>query len=58
MFIIGAAFMGIAVAIREIVNEASIYRRERAIGLSPTAYLASKVVVFIIIDTIQVVIFI
>jgi ABC-type multidrug transport system ATPase subunit len=58
VFIIGAAFMGIAVAIREIVNEGSIYRRERAIGLSPTAYLASKVVVFIIIDAIQVILFV
>ncbi len=58
VFIVGAAFMGVAVAIREIVNEASIYRRERAIGLSPTAYLASKVTVFVIIDAIQVVLFI
>jgi len=58
VFVIGAAFMGIAVAIREIVNEGSIYRRERAIGLSPTAYLASKLFVFIIIDTIQVSLFI
>jgi hypothetical protein len=58
VFIVGAAFMGVAVAIREIVNEQSIYRRERAIGLSPTAYLASKVVVFVIIDTIQVLVFI
>ena len=58
VFVIGAAFMGVAVAIREIVNEGSIYRRERAIGLSPTAYLASKVFVFILIDTIQVVLFV
>jgi len=58
VFVIGAAFMGVAVAIREIVNEGSIYRRERAIGLSPTAYLASKLFVFIIIDTIQVSLFI
>jgi hypothetical protein len=57
VLIVGAAFMGIAVAIREIVNEGSIYRRERAIGLSPTAYLASKIAVFVVIDTIQVVIF-
>jgi hypothetical protein len=57
VLIIGAAFMGVAVAIREIINEASIYRRERAIGLSPTAYLASKVVIFLIIDAIQVFIF-
>ncbi|NUT33308.1 MAG: ABC transporter permease, partial [Hamadaea sp.] len=53
VFVIGAAFMGVAVAIREIVNEQSIYRRERAVGLSPTAYLLSKVTVFIVIDAIQ-----
>ena len=50
--------MGVAIAIREIVNEGSIYRRERAIGLSPTAYLASKVTIFVIIDLIQVTLFV
>ncbi len=58
VFVIGAAFMGLAVAIREIINESTIYRRERAVGLSPTAYLASKLIVFIIIDTMQVGLFI
>ncbi|MCP2329706.1 ABC-type multidrug transport system ATPase subunit/ABC-type multidrug transport system permease subunit [Hamadaea flava] len=58
VFVIGAAFMGVAVAIREIVNEQSIYRRERAIGLSPTAYLLSKVIVFLVIDAIQCAIFV
>ena len=58
VLVIGAAFMGVAVAIREIINESSIYRRERAIGLSPTAYLASKVLIFIVIDTIQAIIFV
>jgi ABC-type multidrug transport system permease subunit len=55
---VGAAFLGIATAIREIVNESTIYARERAVGLSPTAYLASKVAVFLMIDTIQVVLFV
>ncbi|WP_051366990.1 ATP-binding cassette domain-containing protein [Hamadaea tsunoensis] len=58
VFIIGAAFMGVAVSIREIVNEQSIYRRERAIGLSPTAYLLSKVIVFLVIDAMQSYIFV
>jgi len=58
VFVIGAAFMGVAIAIREIVTEQSIFRRERAIGLSPTAYLASKVVVFLIIDAIQCCVFV
>src|SRR6266511_3572491 len=56
--VIGAAFLGIAAAIREIVGEASIYARERAVGLSPSAYLASKLAVFAVINTIQVVIFV
>jgi ABC transport system ATP-binding/permease protein len=55
---VGAAFLGIATAIREIVNEATIYRRERAVGLSPTAYLASKLAVFALIDTVQVILFV
>jgi ABC-type multidrug transport system ATPase subunit len=58
VFVTGAAFMGIAIAIREIVNESTIYRRERAVGLSPSAYIASKLVVLIIIDTIQVTAFV
>ncbi len=46
---VGAAFLGTAAAIREIVNEATIYKRERAVGLSAGAYLASKVFVFSVI---------
>ncbi len=58
VLVVGAAFLGIAAAIREIVGEASIYARERAVGLSPSAYLASKLAVFAVINTIQVVIFV
>lgn len=58
VLVIGAAFMGVAVAIREIINESSIYRRERAIGLSPTAYLGSKVLIFLVIDVVQAIIFV
>jgi ABC transport system ATP-binding/permease protein len=46
------------VAIREIVNESSIYRRERAVGLLPGSYLASKLTVFILIIAAQVAIFV
>jgi hypothetical protein len=49
VLVIGAAFLGTAAAIREIVNESTIYKRERAVGLSAGAYLASKVVVFSVI---------
>jgi ABC transport system ATP-binding/permease protein len=58
VLVTGAAFMGIAVPIREIINEVDIYKRERAVGLSPTAYLLSKVVMFVILDCIQVAIFV
>ena len=42
VFIVGAAFMGVAVAIREIVGEASIYRRERAIAAAPSNRSAAR----------------
>ncbi|MFF5227408.1 FHA domain-containing protein [Dactylosporangium sp. NPDC000521] len=54
---VGAAFLGTAAAIREIVNEATIYKRERAVGLSAGAYLASKVFVFAIIIVAQTALF-
>lgn len=42
---LGAVFMGLTGSIRELVGERAIFVRERAVGLSPTAYLVSKVVV-------------
>lgn len=45
VLVVGAALMGTALAVREFVAERPIYRREHAVGLSPAAYLASKVVV-------------
>lgn len=46
ILIVGAAFMGVSSSSRDLVGERSIYRREKAVGLAPTAYLASKLVVF------------
>jgi hypothetical protein len=57
VLVVGAAFLGTAAAIREIVNESTIYKRERAVGLSPGAYLASKVAVFAVIICAQVALF-
>ncbi|MFG2042387.1 ATP-binding cassette domain-containing protein [Dactylosporangium sp. NPDC048998] len=54
---VGAAFLGTAAAIREIVNESTIYKRERAVGLSAGAYLASKVLVFSLIIIVQTALF-
>ncbi|WP_170121215.1 FHA domain-containing protein [Geodermatophilus tzadiensis] len=45
VLVVGAALMGAALAVREFVAERPIYRREHAVGLSPTAYLAGKVLV-------------
>ena len=41
-----AAFMGIALTIRDLVGERAIFQREQAVGLSTTAYLLAKTVVF------------
>lgn len=45
VLVIGAALMGAAASVRELVKERSIYCRERAVGLSAWAYLSSKIVV-------------
>lgn len=45
LLILGAAFMGAALSIRDLVGERSIYHRERAAGLSPLAYVVSKFLV-------------
>jgi hypothetical protein len=55
--VLAACFMGAANSIREIVKERAIYRRERAIGLSRGAYLASKVGVLTLITTLQSIVF-
>jgi ABC-type multidrug transport system ATPase subunit len=41
-----AAFMGIALTIRDLVGERAIFRREQAVGLSSSAYLLAKTAVF------------
>ena len=46
MLVIGSAFMGASVSIRDLVGERPIYLRERAVGLSISAYLGSKLLVF------------
>ncbi|WP_373412866.1 ATP-binding cassette domain-containing protein [Streptomyces sp. NRRL B-24572] len=53
---VGAVLTGAANAVRELVKERTIYRRERAVGLSRSAYLASKVVVLGLITVVQAVV--
>ncbi len=43
---IGAVFLGTALTVRDLVGERMIFQRERAVGLSASAYLVAKVVVY------------
>jgi ABC-type multidrug transport system ATPase subunit/pSer/pThr/pTyr-binding forkhead associated (FHA) protein len=43
---IGAVFMGTALTVRDLVGERMIFQRERAVGLSASAYLIAKVIVY------------
>ena len=45
VLILGAAFMGAATSIQELVKERVIYHRERSVGVSKTAYVLSKALV-------------
>lgn len=45
VLIVAACLMGTALAIRELVGERPIFKREYAVGLSPGVYFTSKVMV-------------
>ncbi|MFE4795138.1 FHA domain-containing protein [Streptomyces sp. NPDC056708] len=53
---VGGVLTGAANAVRELVKERAIYQRERAVGLSRSAYLMSKVVVLGTITMLQAVV--
>jgi ABC-type transport system involved in multi-copper enzyme maturation permease subunit len=53
---VGGVLTGAANAVRELVKERVIYRRERAVGLSRSAYLLSKVVVLGTVTVVQAVV--
>ncbi|MFD4369716.1 FHA domain-containing protein [Rhodococcus sp. NPDC058521] len=53
VLILGAAFMGCSLTIRDLVGERMVYHRERAAGLLPSAYLTAKVVVFCVAAIVQ-----
>ncbi len=57
VLVLGGALMGIAASIRELVKERPVYRRERAIGLSLSAYLTSKVLVLGVVTAVQAALF-
>ncbi|WEH32750.1 FHA domain-containing protein [Streptomyces sp. AM 4-1-1] len=50
---VGMCFSGSANSVRELIKERVIYERERATGLSRSAYLMSKVIVLGVITAIQ-----
>jgi ABC transport system ATP-binding/permease protein len=56
ILVLGAALMGSAASVRELVKERPIYQRERAAGLSLTAYLGSKLAVLSVIAALQAVV--
>ena len=57
VLIMGGSLMGSAAAVRELVKERAIFDRERTVGLSPTAYLASKIAVLSAVTGVQAALF-
>lgn len=53
---VGAVLTGAANAVRELIKERVIYQRERAVGLSRSAYVTSKVIVLGTITVLQAVV--
>ncbi|MET7639060.1 FHA domain-containing protein [Streptomyces sp. NPDC005438] len=50
---VGMCFTGAANSVRELIKERVIYERERAVGLSRSAYLMSKILVLGVITAVQ-----
>ncbi|MFI6445336.1 FHA domain-containing protein [Kitasatospora sp. NPDC050543] len=50
---IGACFSGSANSVRELIKERAIYERERATGLSRSAYMMSKIIVLGFFSVVQ-----
>jgi ABC transport system ATP-binding/permease protein len=50
---LGAVVMGTALGVRDLFGEQSVFRREQAHGLSASAFLAGKVIVYSVAASIQ-----
>ncbi len=50
---VGAVVMGTALAIRDLFGEQRIFRREQANGLSASAFLAGKIIVYSLVAVVQ-----
>jgi ABC-type multidrug transport system permease subunit len=48
-----AVIMGTALTIRDLAGERGVFARERSLGLSPSAYVTAKVLVYSVIAIIQ-----
>ena len=53
LLVFGGCFMGSSLSIRDIVGERPVYRRERAAGLPPFAYVSSKMFVYAVAASLQ-----
>jgi ABC transport system ATP-binding/permease protein len=53
VLVVGVTALGLSNSIREIVKELPVYGRERAVGLSPSAYVASKALVLGVLTAVQ-----
>jgi len=53
LMVLGATWIGTSNAIREVVKEQSILRREHALGMSLVAYVGSKVAVLSVLTTVE-----
>ncbi len=53
LLVLGAAFMGAALSIRDLVAERHIYRREQSAGLSSLPYVASKFLILGALTAVQ-----
>ncbi|MEV0599039.1 FHA domain-containing protein [Streptomyces sp. NPDC050315] len=53
ILVVGMCFSGAANSVRELIKERVIYERERATGLSRSAYLMSKVIVLGLVTAVQ-----
>ena len=53
ILVLGAVFTGAATSVQELVKDRVIYQRERAVGLSRTAYIGSKALVLGVIAAAQ-----
>jgi hypothetical protein len=58
ILVMSSVLSGTALSIREFIKERHIYQRERAAGLSATAYLFSKVIVLTVISVLQTALFV